>query len=163
YRAIRMDPHTEITPVVAIPAKPLSTAAARTLLPATVPYTEAVANAARAALLAPAMTRDPNLLFAATYDWLHQQYLQSAMPATVPYTEAVANASLASLLAPAMTRDPKLLSAATEDWLHQQYRQPSMPETLAHITALRAQGHAAVVSGAGPTLCVFAADSDETN
>ncbi|MDN5731345.1 MAG: homoserine kinase [Yaniella sp.] len=116
YRAIRMDPHTDITPVVAIPAKPLSTAAARTLLPATVPYTEAVANAARAALLAPAMTRDPKLLF-----------------------------------------------AATEDWLHQQYRQPSMPETLAHMTALRAQGHAAVVSGAGPTLCVFAADSYETD
>ena len=115
YQAIRMDPHPDITPVVAIPAKPLSTAAARTLLPATVPYTEAVANAARAALLAPAMTGDPKLLF-----------------------------------------------AATEDWLHQRYRQPSMPETLEHITALRARGHAAVVSGAGPTLCVFAAGSDET-
>lgn len=115
YRAIRMDPHTDITPVVAIPAKPLSTAAARTLLPATVPYAEAVANASRAALLAPAMTCDPELLF-----------------------------------------------AATEDWLHQQYRQPSMPETLGHMTALRAHGHAAVVSGAGPTLCVFAGNSSET-
>ena len=116
YRATRLDPHPDISPVVAIPAKPLSTAAARTLLPATVPYTEAVANAARAALLAPAMTCDPKLLF-----------------------------------------------AATEDWLHQQYRQPSMPETLEHITALRTHGHAAVVSGAGPTLCVFAADAAETD
>lgn len=114
YRAISLDPHPDIIPVVAIPSKPLSTAAARTLLPATVPYVEAVANASRAALLAPAMTQDP-----------------------------------------------KLLWAATEDWLHQQYRQPSMPETLEHITALRAAGHAAVVSGAGPTLCVFAANSDE--
>src|SRR5690625_3307381 len=36
-----------------------------------------------------------------------------------------------------------------------------MPETLRHITALRAEGHAAVVSGAGPTLCVFAQNSTE--
>ena len=51
---------------------------------------------------------------------------------------------------------------ATEDWLHQQYRQPSMPETLQHIVALRAENHAAVVSGAGPTLCVFAANAAES-
>lgn len=116
YRAITLDPHADITPVVAIPSKPLSTAAARTLLPATVPHTEAVANAARAALLAPAMTIDPQLVF-----------------------------------------------AATEDWLHQQYRQPSMPETLEHITAMRSIGHAAVVSGAGPTLCVFATSNAEAD
>src|SRR5699024_11227000 len=105
YHSLKLPPHSQITPVVAIPAKPLSTAAARTLLPSTVPYREAVANASRAALLAPAMTTNPEMLL-----------------------------------------------AATEDWLHQKYRQPSMPETLAHIGALRDQGHAAVVSGAGPTL-----------
>lgn len=114
YRCVRLAPHKDITPVVAIPAKPLSTAAARTLLPDTVPYAEAVANASRAALLAPAMTTHP-----------------------------------------------ALLSSATEDWLHQQYREPSMPETLRHIRALRTDGHAAVVSGAGPTLCVFAATTEE--
>ena len=116
YHSVRLAPHAEITPVVAIPAKPLSTAAARTLLPDSVPYTEAVANASRAALLAPAMTTNPELL----------------MP-------------------------------ATQDWLHQQYREPSMPETLRHIRALRADGHAAVVSGAGPTLCVFAATPAEAD
>ena len=115
YHSLRLAPHPGITPVVAIPSKPLSTAAARTLLPATVPYTEAVANASRAALLAPALTTNPELL----------------MP-------------------------------ATEDWLHQQYREPSMPETLRHIHALREEGHAAVVSGAGPTLCVFAANPAES-
>lgn len=115
YRSIQLSPHPDITPVVAIPSKPLSTAAARTLLPAEVPYAEAVANASRAALLAPAMTTHPELL----------------MP-------------------------------ATQDWLHQQYRQPSMPETLQHILALRAENHAAVVSGAGPTLCVFAANAAES-
>lgn len=114
YHALQLTPHPQITPVVAIPAKPLSTAAARTLLPATVPYREAVANASRAALLTPAMTTNPELLL-----------------------------------------------AATQDWLHQQYREPSMPETLEHIAALRAEGHAAVVSGAGPTLCAFAATPAE--
>lgn len=116
YRSVKLTPHPDITPVVAIPAKPLSTAAARTLLPPTVPHAEAVSNASRAALLAPAMTTNPELLL-----------------------------------------------AATQDWLHQQYRQPSMPETLQHISALRAEGHAAVVSGAGPTLCVFAASPAESD
>src|SRR5699024_3598201 len=90
FRAVTMEPHTQITPVVAIPAKPLSTAAARTLLPNTVPYEQAVANASRAALLAPAMTLEPELLLAATDDWLHQQYRKPSMPETLEHIAAYA-------------------------------------------------------------------------
>jgi homoserine kinase len=47
------------------------------------------------------------------------------------------------------------LHDATRDWLHQEYRRPAMPESLALVDALRAEGHAAVVSGAGPTVLVL--------
>ena len=49
---------------------------------------------------------------------------------------------------------------ATEDFLHQEYRRPAMPESLALVDRLRADGHAAVVSGAGPTVLVLTTDGD---
>jgi homoserine kinase len=56
------------------------------------------------------------------------------------------------LLVTALTSDPGLLMDATEDFLHQPYRATVMPGTAALITALRAAGIAAVVSGAGPAV-----------
>jgi homoserine kinase len=47
-----------------------------------VPHADAAANAARAALLALAVTVAPDLLCAATEDRLHQAYRAPAMPAT---------------------------------------------------------------------------------
>jgi len=44
------------------------------------------------------------------------------------------------------------LLPATEDWLHQSYRAAGMPATAALVSALRAAGVAAVVSGAGPAV-----------
>ena len=46
--------------------------------------------------------------------------------------------------------------AATEDKLHQSYRAPAMPATDALVRALRREGLAAVVSGAGPSVLVLA-------
>ena len=43
------------------------------LLPPPVPHADAAANAARAALLIAALTRDPGLLLAGTEDFLHQR------------------------------------------------------------------------------------------
>ena len=54
----------------------------------------------------------------------------------------------------ALTRDPGLLLEGTEDRLHQAQRAAAMPESAALLGELRADGHAAVVSGAGP--CVLA-------
>jgi homoserine kinase len=51
-----------------------------------------------------------------------------------------------------LTRRPDLLFAATEDRLHQGYRGSAMPGSLALVERLRADGVAAVVSGAGPTV-----------
>lgn len=81
-RAVRLDAHTDLAPVAFVPATRSSTAAVRGLLPATVPYADAIHNAARAALLAHALTVDPSLLLAATADRLHQDYRAPAMPET---------------------------------------------------------------------------------
>ena len=42
--------------------------------------------------------------------------------------------------------------------MHQNYRAAAMPETEAVIALLRKSGHAAVVSGAGPSVLVLASD-----
>ncbi len=69
-----------ISPLAFVPRTQLPTAKARRLLPATVPHADAASNAGRAALLVAALTSDPNLLFDATEDRLHQSYRASAMP-----------------------------------------------------------------------------------
>lgn len=77
------------------------------------------------------------------------------LPATVPHADAAANAGRAAVLVHALTSEPALLLAGTEDRLHQRQREPGMPESLALMDRLREAGHAAVVSGAGPSLLVL--------
>jgi homoserine kinase len=77
------------------------------------------------------------------------------LPAVVPHADAAFNAGRAALLVHALTRDPAVLLDATEDRLHQRQRGVAMPESLALLDRLRAEGHAAVVSGAGPSLLVL--------
>jgi len=82
-RLLRLDPAPEIAPVVFVPSTELSTRKARGLLPRTVPHGDAAANAARAALMVEAMTRNPELLLTASEDRLHQDYRGPAMPASL--------------------------------------------------------------------------------
>lgn len=77
------------------------------------------------------------------------------LPGAVPHAEAAANAGRAALLVAALRDRPDLLLEATRDWLHQEYRRPAMPATLELVDLLRGAGHAAVVSGAGPTVLVL--------
>lgn len=107
-RATRLDPAAELAALAVVPEQQLSTRQARGLLPDVVSHADAAANAASAALLAPAVTGAPELLFAATDDRLHQQYRAAAMPASVEL-----------------------------------------------LTRLRGAGHAAMLSGAGPTVLVL--------
>ncbi|WP_374970099.1 homoserine kinase [Terrabacter sp. BE26] len=81
---------------------------------------------------------------------------RAVLPAAVPLAAAAANAGRAALLVHALTADPCHLHAATRDWLHQEPRRSSYPGTMALIDLLRSQGHAAVVSGAGPSVLVLA-------
>ncbi|WP_263731638.1 homoserine kinase [Cellulomonas sp. SG140] len=81
---------------------------------------------------------------------------RSVLPAQVPHGDAAFEAGRAALLVEALGRRPDLLLPATEDRLHQEYRRAVMPDSLALVGALRRQGIAAVVSGAGPTVLVLA-------
>ncbi len=86
---------------------------------------------------------------------------RSLQPESVPHEDAVFNVSRSALLVAALTQSPELLLAATEDRLHQDYRAEAMPETNALVQLMRAHGHAAVVSGAGPSVLVLASDPAE--
>lgn len=80
---------------------------------------------------------------------------RSLQPQQVPSEDAVFNVSRSALLIAALTQSPDLLLDATDDRLHQNYRAPAMPETDRLVRALRAEGFAAVVSGAGPSVLVL--------
>jgi len=81
---------------------------------------------------------------------------RSLQPPQVPREDAVFNVSRSALLIAALTQSPELLLDATDDRLHQHYRAEAMPETHRLILALRQEGFAAVVSGAGPSVLVLA-------
>lgn len=78
------------------------------------------------------------------------------LPAQVPHADAAFAAGRAALLVAALTGTPQALFDATEDRLHQAYREPAMPDSYALVTALRSDGYAAVISGAGPAVLVLA-------
>lgn len=88
---------------------------------------------------------------------------RALLPASVGHHAAAMNSGRAALLIHALTSQPQFLLPATEDYLHQSYRAEAMQPSARLISALRAAGHAAVVSGAGPTVLVLAngsADAD---
>lgn len=80
---------------------------------------------------------------------------RKALPTHVPFADAVSNLSRSALLTQALAGHPELLWDATEDRMHQEYRRSVMPKSLALVSTLRADGHAAVISGAGPTVLVL--------
>ena len=84
-RMLRLEPLPSVTPVVCIAPLPVRTDVARGLLPEMIPHRDAAANAGRSALLVAALTQPgaaPDVLLAATRDWLHQDYRASAMSPT---------------------------------------------------------------------------------
>ncbi len=92
---------------------------------------------------------------------LSTEVARGLLPDVVPHADAAANSGRAALLVAALGGAPERLLRATEDFLHQSYRRPAMPESLDLVDRLRADGHAAVVSGAGPTVLVLlAVDAD---
>lgn len=79
-RAVRLEPVESLPVTIAIPPFRLATEAARALLPNEVTMADAVHNLGRSALMVAALTTDPDLLFAATEDRLHQDARRSAYP-----------------------------------------------------------------------------------
>jgi len=91
FRAVRIDPHPSLTPVLLVPTLESATAHTRGLLPRDVPHADAVFNAGRAALLLHALTVEPRpeLLLAGTDDRMHQPYRRGAYPATAALVDAL--------------------------------------------------------------------------
>ena len=78
------------------------------------------------------------------------------LPDQVPFATAARIAGRAALLPLALAGDFGLLAAATEDELHQPARLAGQPAAAALLARLRGRGHAAFVSGAGPSLLLLA-------
>ena len=84
------------------------------------------------------------------------------LPDEVPHGDAAANSGRTALLVAALAGQPEHLHRATRDYLHQEYRRAAMPESLSFVDALRADGVAAIISGAGPTVLAFSNGPDPT-
>jgi homoserine kinase len=85
---------------------------------------------------------------------------RALMPAVVPHADAAFNAGRAGLLVHALCADPSALFPATEDRLHQSYRAPAMARSATLVQKLRADGIAAVISGAGGTVLAMGTTAD---
>jgi homoserine kinase len=83
FRAASVSVDPRVLVVAFVPPDGVETSVARGLLPAKVPHADAASNAGRAALLVAALSRQPELLLAATEDRLHQDYREPAMPASL--------------------------------------------------------------------------------
>ena len=85
------------------------------------------------------------------------------LPATVAFDDAAHNCARAGLLALVLAGATEMtaLFDATEDRLHQEARRGAMPTTFTLVDYLRQRAIPAVVSGAGPSVLVFA-DLDES-
>ena len=83
---------------------------------------------------------------------------RAVLPAQVPHGQAALNSARAGLLVLALSARPALLLPATREWLHQEQRRSSFGGAMELVDELRAAGHAAVISGAGPSVLVLTGD-----
>jgi homoserine kinase len=98
---VRLEPLASVTPVMCIAPAPVRTDVARGLLPEMIPHRDAAANAGRSALLVAALTQPgtgPDVLLAATQDWLHQDYRASAMSQTHALVRSLRAAGLPAVV-----------------------------------------------------------------
>jgi len=110
-RAKKLMVHRGVSPLVCVPGHSVSTALARSLQPASVPYADAVFNLSRSALLIAALIQSPELLLQATEDKLHQDYRASAMPETSSLVRTLREHGLAAVVSGA---GPSILVLASD-------------------------------------------------
>ena len=109
---VRLDVHPDVRPVLLIPPNEVQTAKARAMLPESVPFADAAANVARAALLVHAMTTDPRRLMTATEDRLHQGCRAAVYPDSV---ELVSRLRAAGIPAAISGAGPSVLAFSPEE------------------------------------------------
>ncbi|HET9658636.1 MAG TPA: homoserine kinase [Kineosporiaceae bacterium] len=110
--AVRVPVHPQVRVVACVPDCELATEVARKMLPAQVPHADAAFNAGRSALLVEALSRQPELLTAATADRLHQGQRAAAMPASARLIRSLRSAGVAAVVSGA---GPSVLALGTGD------------------------------------------------
>ena len=91
-----VDPRIKV--MAFIPASPLATSKARKMLPESIPHQDAVRNSINTAVLVQALQHRPDLLLAATEDYLHQGYRQDAMPQSFALMTKLRKAGVAAFI-----------------------------------------------------------------
>jgi homoserine kinase len=109
----KLHPCSDIQPVLYVPSYRMRTSEARALLPASVDIGDVAYNTGRSALLVHAITRDPELLFEATDDRLHQPFRLPALPATAELLSSLRNSGIAAVLSGA---GPSVLVLGRRNW-----------------------------------------------
>lgn len=98
YRSAQVPLHASIEPFLVVPVTQLPTATARAVLPTHVPHGEAARNAGTAALLVLALSQRPDLLLAATREWLHQEQRRSSFGGAMELVDASRERGLAAVV-----------------------------------------------------------------
>ena len=96
--AARAEVDPDLGTAMFIPEAAVTTKGARGLLPDLVPHVDAAANSGRAALLVHALGHDPDRLYDATHDWLHQGYREPAMPKSYELVTRLRGLGLAAVI-----------------------------------------------------------------
>jgi len=110
--AVRLDVDDAVSPVVFCAARPMATVVSRALLPELVEHRAASANAARAGLLAVALTGRPDLLLPATHDLIHQDFRRAAMPESMALVDELRATGVPAVISGAGPSVLALCSAA---------------------------------------------------
>lgn len=97
-RAVSLAVHPDVRLVLFVPDATSPTVAARAALPAHVPHADAAANAGRAALLVAALTQNPDLLYDATSDLLHQEQRRPTYPAAMALVDELRSEGLPAVV-----------------------------------------------------------------
>ena len=93
---IEVDPRIGV--LAFVPSTELSTSKARKMLPESIPHQDAVRNSINTAVLVQALQHRPDLLLAATEDYLHQGYRQDAMPQSFALMTKLRKAGVAAFI-----------------------------------------------------------------
>lgn len=96
--AVQLPVDTRIQAMAFIPATALATSKARKMLPDSIPFADAQRNSSNAALLTIALTQRPDLLLAATEDFLHQSYRAEAMKSSFDLVTKLRAAGIAAFI-----------------------------------------------------------------
>lgn len=136
--AVKLQVHPEIVPVIFIPKFEMETKKARLLLPSHIPYRDAAFNVARSALLVNALTENPELLFVATEDKLHQPYRRNAMQTSGNLLEALRARGIAAMISGA---GPAVLALTTREEVAtvREFEHPDFTRQVLEISTTGAQ------------------------